>query len=269
METIAASEPKAKRAKNSRKAKAAANTAKRGAAPAKVVADVDAKPDPFLEPPLPFEDQSHASVTAPAPRVDAAIEKKPSKSTLAGRKAKARSHPVAAMPSPIARATAMQERRITRASLLEQWPELAEPENAECLIDTLDGATSDDALIVQMVEFINYREDRAAARKARIKRINEEIDADEKAFTKARDVLKHFMEETGRTKFDQGGISISVYPGREPVTVTDEKLLPDEYWRTIPESKVVDKVKINADVRLGIAIPGVTKGNKPTVMAIR
>lgn len=241
---IATPRPKAKRA-GARKPKVAANTVNDGAASAM---------------------QASGGVSAPSlpvsPAARAAADR--AEARAAARKAKGFAAP--AMPSPQAVTVALHQRRITRDKLLMEWPELADDEDA--LIDTLDGITSDDAVLAAMIEAVVAREDRAAARAERVKRIRAEAAADEAAAAKGRRAIANFLEASGRAKFEHAGIRASVRPGQPELLINDDEL-PAAWKRTPPPpAPSPDRVRIREALKGGATIPGARLGNGATVLTI-
>lgn len=66
------------------------------------------------------------------------------------------------------------------------------------------------------------------------------------------------MQECGCTMTEYQGLKFTVKKKPQGVIVTDEKLLPEDYWRV---KKEINKAKINLDMKDGKEVPGATFDN--------
>jgi hypothetical protein len=66
------------------------------------------------------------------------------------------------------------------------------------------------------------------------------------------DYIKEQMISIGSERLDLGIFKLTVRAATKAVNVLDESKIPEQYWRVIPESKVVDKSALSAALKIGI-----------------
>lgn len=74
------------------------------------------------------------------------------------------------------------------------------------------------------------------------------------------------MQADGVTSAEECGLVFALQNKPRGVIVTDEKSVPDEYFKTI---RTLDKTKLNAAVKEGTPVPGATLDNGGQILAIR
>lgn len=144
--------------------------------------------------------------------------------------------------------------------LIVEHPDLEDDET--CLADTLEGLTDIDEIIVKCVHQIIENEAIVDSLKAVIKKLEERQNRYKERSAKTRDMVLDAMLETGKKKI-AGTITVSVSSGRKGVVVTDEKLLPENFFQTTkkPQKSLIQKALVQ-----GEAVPGATLINgKPSL----
>lgn len=99
----------------------------------------------------------------------------------------------------------------------------------------------------------NYKAE-AEACKAESKRLKEKADAALRHAETLKETIVRFLTVTDRRKVQAGNWSVSLRDS-EAVSVTDESLLPSDYWREKVE-RSVDKVAVKNAIKGGQVIPG-------------
>jgi phosphoenolpyruvate-protein kinase (PTS system EI component) len=100
----------------------------------------------------------------------------------------------------------------------------------------------------------------------RIKQLQARKSRYENRKTSMRQALFGIMDASEKQKWTDPEFTISIGKPRTSYIVTDEKLLPDEYFRV---TKTPDKGKITDDAKQGVIIPGVEETNGMPTMTIR
>lgn len=120
------------------------------------------------------------------------------------------------------------------------------------------------ALIVSM-------EARAKGRAEQAERLKKRAKSDESAASFLRARLKFVLEQRGVSKLDTDRFRVSVARngGMLPLEVFEEKVVPEHYYRVIPEQRVLDGAAIRAALESGQEVPGAKLGERTTRLSIR
>jgi len=106
----------------------------------------------------------------------------------------------------------------------------------------------------------------ADAAKARIETIRQRQERFRKKSESLRGVAFAIMDALEMRRIVDPEFTASIRSGSDSVVITDETQIPDEYWRV---ERKIDKAKLNADVKVGVVIPGAELRNAMPSLAIR
>lgn len=99
----------------------------------------------------------------------------------------------------------------------------------------------------------NYKAE-AEACKAEAERLKAKAERAKKAAERLKDTIRYFLTVTDRRKVAAGLYSFSLRDSKA-VNVTDESLLPEEFWR-VKTTREVAKTDIKAAIEAGQEVPG-------------
>lgn len=131
-----------------------------------------------------------------------------------------------------------------------------EADQALTKIDAIEGAFNDKA---QQVAFVIKNMQALADRmQAEADRMAERAKAVENRVASIKEYLRSNMERAAVTKIECPQFKISLRENPPKVTITDEKAIPQEYFRTPePPPPSPDKKKILEDWKMGVVIEGI------------
>lgn len=81
-----------------------------------------------------------------------------------------------------------------------------------------------------------------------------------------KDYLKANMEATGKEKLDLGIFKLTMKKCSQVVAVDDERKIPANYWRVIPETRQVDKRSLLTDLKNGPIDGAHLEDGKPALL---
>jgi hypothetical protein len=171
------------------------------------------------------------------------------------------------VPSPRAVQTALACWHSTRARLLTDDADLAQDEEQ---LATLLGAETEDlaeikthlarAIVVadQMATVADAMGADLLARRNRYRR----------RVLSYKAALLAILDAVGASRFEAPDVTVSMRAGPPAVVVTDEKQLPERFFR-IETTRKVDKAALNIALRDGEVIDGAMLSNGPTGLSVR
>ncbi len=152
-----------------------------------------------------------------------------------------------------------------RAKLIEEDPALAE--DADALMAAMGNAGSDaEELVRQIIRAQIEASTFAEAAKARAADIAERAARFKRRADHLKETAFAAMDALGIAKVADPEFTASIRAGGVQTIVTDEAAVPDEYWQT---TRTLRKADINADVKVGVVIPGVEMRNGSPTLSIR
>jgi len=79
-------------------------------------------------------------------------------------------------------------------------------------------------------------------------------------------LLVDLLSAFERKRYDAPDGTVTLRDGTPSLVVTDEKGIPDEYFRTV---RSLDRTALAADLKVGVFVPGATMSNGPPTAALR
>ena len=157
----------------------------------------------------------------------------------------------------------LQLHEYLREKLLKEFPETDE----ETLSDTLEGLTDLHDKLAAVIR--SQQEDRvfSGALKARIQEMKERHDRIEYRVTKKRDLVATVMDRAGIAKISEVDFTASLRPTPCPVVVSDEREIPESYWKA--QAPKLDKRKLAQDLAADQVVPGACLGNGGVTVSVR
>jgi hypothetical protein len=163
-------------------------------------------------------------------------------------------------------AMVIAEYRRQRESLLVEFPELAEDEDA--LSDTLDGLTEAQDLVARHVRAARHDKANVAALAGIINEDRERKARLERRAEKHLEIATALMEAMGERKIERPDFTASVRALPPKVQILDETALPDGAWRIV-EKREPDKAEIKRLLETGQEVPGACLSNGGTGLTVR
>jgi len=99
--------------------------------------------------------------------------------------------------------------------------------------------------------FLRIKESEVDAAKKEIDRINAIKNSAQASCDKMKQYVKQCMEQMELKSLDLQTFKVTLKAPTQKVEVLEESKIPSEYFRVIPETKAVDKVKLLAALKLG------------------
>ena len=124
--------------------------------------------------------------------------------------------------------------------------------DAQVLADTLEGVQASFADKVRNCMMV--RQSLAMEQSGienEIARLKALLDANKKQVDSIDEYIKINMVESQQDKLDLGIFKLTLRAPVKAVNVIDESKIPSQFWRVIPEAKVVDKSALSAALKLG------------------
>ncbi len=150
-----------------------------------------------------------------------------------------------------------------RECLAADFPDADE----ECLRDTLEGLTNLTDLLAEVLRsaledqaFVTALRSRIGDMQARLSRIEERA-------RKKRDLVCSVMERADLKKLMEPDLTVSLRPSRAPLVVTDEEVIPRDYWKA--QAPKLDRQGLLATLSRGKEVPGAILGNAPMTISVR
>ncbi len=150
-----------------------------------------------------------------------------------------------------------------RERLAADFPDADE----ECLRDTLEGLTNLTDMLAEVLRsaledqaFVTALRGRVGDMQARLSRI-------EARARKKRELVCSVMERADVRKLTEPDLTVSLRPSRAPLVLTDESVIPGDYWKSQPPK--LDRQGLIAALSAGRDVPGALLGNAPMTISVR
>lgn len=156
--------------------------------------------------------------------------------------------------------------KIAEAKRLKDWILRQGEDDPEMIRDMIEGET--DLFQIRDWAIKKYLDEQAFAEaiKGRCEALSDRKKASEARAEKMRLILTDIMNVTGEKSYRGPEATVSVRASSPKLIVTDENLIPDEYWKL---KKEVSKTALNEASEKGIEIPGTAISNGGQTLTIR
>lgn len=145
------------------------------------------------------------------------------------------------------------------ANEYKQFLDLAEAGelDAQTIKDTME-ALNDEFQVkaTNCMRVIRQLEADSAGLKLEIDRMKSLQEKADKSAESLKEYIKECMASAGHDKLDLGVFKLTLKAATKAVEITDTALIPDDYWRVVPETKAVDKALISTMLKLEKDVPG-------------
>lgn len=148
--------------------------------------------------------------------------------------------------------------------LIAVYPELEDDENLRA--DTLEGATDINGILAKLVQEREAAYGMAEGVKIPVEDLRQRKARLERRGDGYGEAIERIMNAAGLSKVMLPSATLSITNAAPSVIVSDDAAVPDRYWRVKRE---IDKPAINAAVKAGEEIPGVTVSNGATRLTVR
>jgi len=149
------------------------------------------------------------------------------------------------------------------AQLREQFPDVDE----ETLADTLEGETNLNVMLAEIIRSLLDDVSMVTSVKARITDMQERVDRINDRARKKRDLVGTIMERADIKQLSEPDMTVSLRASPPPLIVTDETIIPDNYW--YPQPPKLDRPGLKRAIKDGEAVPGAFLGNTSLTISIR
>lgn len=150
-----------------------------------------------------------------------------------------------------------------RQKLLDEFPRIDD----ETLHDTLEGITTLDALIAEIIRSALIDESLHAGLRTRLDDMKERLSRLEIRGAKKRQLAFEAMSEAGLKKLEQADFTASLRAGPPSLFITAEDEIPLDYWVPQPP-KLARQALLNA-LKQGNEIPGAVLSNAKPSLSVR
>ncbi len=150
-----------------------------------------------------------------------------------------------------------------RGRLLAEDPTLDE----QTLADTLEGMTDLHEVVAAIVRGAVTDEALSDGLRNRIAQMEERLNGYENRAARRRVIARDVMVEAALKKITAPDLTISVRSGGASLLVTDEAMIPSNYW--VPREPRLDRQSVTADLKRGMSVPGATLSNSEPVLSVR
>lgn len=127
-------------------------------------------------------------------------------------------------------------------------------ESVKDTLESISGEFEEKAKNCMMI--VRQLESDAVSIKAEIERLKCLQDQSVKSAESLKEYIKYGMESIGRDRLDLGIFKLTLKSPTKAVEIVDASVIPEDYWRVIPETKSVDKSLIATMIKTGKEIPG-------------
>lgn len=152
---------------------------------------------------------------------------------------------------------------VLRQKLLEAFPETDD----ETIRDTLEGLTTLDALIAELIRSALVDEGLQRGLRSRLDDMKQRLSRLEHRGDKKRQMALEAMSEVGLTRLEAPDFTVSLRTGAPAVVVVAEHEIPDAYW--VPQPPKLDRQSLLAELKRGNEISGVQLSNPKTALSVR
>lgn len=159
--------------------------------------------------------------------------------------------------------TALALHEYVKEQLRVQFPEIDD----QTLADTLEGETDLTQLLVAIMRSADEDEMLVAGIKSRTEELQERKKRIERRIETKEAIVLHAMEKANLKKVEVPDFTVSTRATPGAVIVTDEKLIPADYWKA--QDPTLDKAGISADLKAKKDVPGATLSNGGVTLSVR
>jgi len=152
---------------------------------------------------------------------------------------------------------------VLRDKLLEAFPEADD----ETIRDTLEGITTLDALIAEIVRSALLDEGLQRGLRSRLDDMKQRLARLEHRGDTKRQLALEAMSEVGLRKLEAPDFTVSLRAGPPALVVVAEQEIPDAYW--VPQPAKLDRQALLHELKTGAAINGVQLGNPKSTLSVR
>ncbi|MEQ8747372.1 siphovirus Gp157 family protein [Pyruvatibacter sp.] len=153
--------------------------------------------------------------------------------------------------------------RTLRLKLAQEFPDADE----ETLSDTTEGISALPELVAQVIRSSLDDKSLASALKARIDEMSLRRTRLLTRADKKRELAADAMRETSLRKILEPDLTLSLRPCPPTVAVTDEQLVPEDYW--IAQPAKLNRKDLRERVLSGLAVPGTQVIDQPDTLSVR
>ncbi len=150
-----------------------------------------------------------------------------------------------------------------RERLAADFPDADE----ECLRDTLEGLTNLTDILAEVLRSALDDQALVSALRSRMGDMQIRLSRIEERARKKRELVTSAMERADLKKLTEPDLTVSLRPSRAPLVVTDEEVIPGDFWR--PQPAKLDRQGLIAALTSGRSIPGALLGNPPMTISVR
>ncbi len=137
----------------------------------------------------------------------------------------------------------------------------------QTLADTLEGLTDLYEIIAAIVRSALVDEAMAVGLKGRIQDMQERMRRLTDRAASRRRVARDAMLNVDVKKIKAPDFTLSVRPGSAAVTIIDETVIPEAYWK--PRDPVLDRSRLLSDLKGGVQVAGAALSNPEPVLSVR
>ena len=150
-----------------------------------------------------------------------------------------------------------------REKLREEFPDADD----ETLADTLEGLTNLTDLLAEVIRSALEDEAFCEALKGRISKMRERAARLAARAEKKRLLVGETMAQGDLRRLTLPDLTISLRPGPAPLMVTEEKAIPEAFWKAQPPK--LDRQGLSQALKAGENIPGALLGNPRSCLSVR
>lgn len=145
------------------------------------------------------------------------------------------------------------------ANEYKQFLDLAEAGelDAQTIKDTMEALNDEFSVKAQnCLMMVKQLERDSAGYQAEITRMKALQERADKSAESLKDYIKECMESAKHDKLNLELFTLTLKKASKVVEITNTEIIPDDYWRVIPETKAVDKALISTMLKLEKDVPG-------------
>lgn len=137
----------------------------------------------------------------------------------------------------------------------------------ETLVDTVEGLSDLPDLLANLVRSALEDRDFCAALRDRTREMQERLSRLHHRANQKRTIVKEAMERAGMKRLVQPDFTLSLSAGAPRLIVSDEAMIPGEYW--LPQPDKLDRHAVLTVLKNGEHVPGAALSNRETRLTVR
>lgn len=137
----------------------------------------------------------------------------------------------------------------------------------QLLLDTIEGETDIQEMLLEVDDRIAEYESNAAAIKMRIDDLTKRMNRNKRTAETLRTIILSAMDKAGIKKIESPQSTITLKAKARALQVNDEAEIPAKYWK--PADPVLDKKGLIADLKENITVPGASLDNGGILLQIK